>query len=252
MSTQLFFSCTPSKPNAEIAKNEFQRIVSEESNGAIKTYNFIYTNGIEQDDMGSKKYVVEFQSSLEFTKKAGKNWDAIVGMPFENFKVTVPQGDYEASNFTMMHKGKVFYEGATVIVYGQMTFEKTENGWRSIGYKITKSEIFSNTIKGLDAFVGSYSPNGKSLNLPNGIEIDAFTLKKTSENTAIVTICRMPCTSSSDETNIKMLYDSQEDKLTNQDFQLAIVNPNKGNFMGQAILTIGGDPKTQHWYNMSK
>ncbi|MBP6412586.1 MAG: hypothetical protein KA450_04000 [Bacteroidia bacterium] len=151
----LFFGCTPSVPNTDQSHEELNQIVSNESNGTIKVTRFSKTNGIENKNEGT--YDVEFTSEIEFVKKAGKSWDAIMGRPFENFHVTEPQGNFEASNYTYMNKGRVFYKGARIEIIGILKFVKTEKGWRSKSYEIKTSKISNNKESGIDLYPGDYS-----------------------------------------------------------------------------------------------
>lgn len=122
----VFYGCS-SDPGASEGKRILENQINSQSNGYIKLLNFEKTNGIKLNASGRDVYELEYSALLEFQKEGWKTSQPFGGF-FSDFIVhaTKPEG-WDA----VLSKSKHYNKGHKVNLTGKMTFEKTENGWRS-------------------------------------------------------------------------------------------------------------------------
>ena len=148
----ILFSCK-SVPTDSLGEESLKEIISNESGGKITVQTFSKTNGIKREVMGASIYSMEFTSQIRFEETCWKTWELISSM-FTNFKVIDDNAKHDWT-FNSSIKKK-FYKDALIDIQGEISFEKTENGWRKTNYKITKANIISNPKSGFDKFRGKW------------------------------------------------------------------------------------------------
>ena len=110
----MLVGCGASRPTVNDATQAIQKRLAEWDHG-FKLVSFRKTNGIASVENGVSHYKLEGECDVEFTKNG--RWDG----RFVN-EVTTSGPPVNAGQ-----RGKIPYE---------ITFEKTENGWRSTGISV--------------------------------------------------------------------------------------------------------------------
>jgi hypothetical protein len=133
----------PVAPTADertaLAQSNFEQAVSK-SNGAIKLDWFKKTNGYEQNAGGMELYVLEWDASVTIQKECWKVANPIFGN-WLNFYVLSSPSDPMSYN-----KPLHFTAGTTILLSGEYTLQKTENGWRvSDDYTLKKQQTVKST-----------------------------------------------------------------------------------------------------------
>jgi len=113
--------------------------VTSESGGALALHAFTKTNGYQQELMGMKMYVLEWQVEIEFQREAWKAGNALVGY-WDNFGLTLEKPGFWQS-FGMASAPKLFEKGTRVRLGGQSTLLKTDQGWRVESSDVQSSQI---------------------------------------------------------------------------------------------------------------
>jgi hypothetical protein len=124
---------TQTDERAAFAQKDFQEAVSK-SNGAIKVDWFKKTNGYEQNAAGMEFYILEWDASVTIQKECWKVANPIFGN-WQNFYVLSKPSDPMSYN-----KPLHFTPGTTILLSGEYTLQKKENGWEVSGDYTLKKE----------------------------------------------------------------------------------------------------------------
>lgn len=125
----------PPKPQTDeriaMAQADFEQHVAK-SQGTIKLESFTKTNGYDQEIMGMKIYVLEWEATLSVEETIYKSGDGIMGY-WHNFYVMKSAGEQNS-----FFPGKRFDAGTKVTLNGTYMFQKKENGWEAGNYEIKR------------------------------------------------------------------------------------------------------------------
>ena len=142
--------------NREAKAHEYlQQKIASESQGAITLDRFTKTNGYDQDSLGTKMYVLEWQAQISFQAEGWKAGNALVGY-WETFDVLTRQPG--SLNSLVMGGATRFDKGTKVLLSGDSMFRKTDKGWRVEALTVKTSQILPDPEKEriLNAFVGTW------------------------------------------------------------------------------------------------
>lgn len=142
-------SCMSPDPGSTQGENALKENISQESKIPVTISNFTKTNGIKREVMGQPIYTMEFSTQIRIGQKSGFTGEyAILKniIPIEKF------GEYYSIYWHDLKK-TILYEGALIGYDGEITFEKTEKGWRSTNIKLNNFKLLSNPSP-LDKFIG--------------------------------------------------------------------------------------------------
>jgi len=118
-------SCS-SGPTDNQGRKTLSDTVAQQSRGALAVTTFTKTNGVRREVAGQAIYTLEYSAVLRFSRNAWKGGNAFEGA-FGNFGVA----DDRPGGFGAMGKEwKLYYTGDEVEIHGQITLERTDNGWR--------------------------------------------------------------------------------------------------------------------------
>jgi hypothetical protein len=128
---------TPTDEKVAVAQKDFERRVGK-SNGAIKIDRFAKTNGYDQDFMGMKLYVLEWETTVSVQKEIWKNFNIVEGH-WSDFGVLTKKPSYDPFSAAPTHFGA----GATIRLTGKYTLQKKDNGWEATEYKVSTEQTIS-------------------------------------------------------------------------------------------------------------
>ncbi len=124
----IFCGCS-SLPSETDAKNDLKKMIDEQSKGKIELLKFEKTNGVKSNVFGQEFYELEFSFVIEFKEECWKSNTDRSGY-FTNFWIMAKGPEGAIENLMYGHP-KQFKKGDKINLTGKMSFEKTENGWRS-------------------------------------------------------------------------------------------------------------------------
>jgi len=130
------------QPEKNQGENVLKVQISRDSKIQLTIKNFTKTNGIMREVLGQPIYTMEFTAKIQIDQKCGtlRGFYLKDFMPFEEFENYINNIYYAKSNKT------IFYPAACINYDGEVTFEKTERGWRSTDCKLTGYKIISNDL----------------------------------------------------------------------------------------------------------
>lgn len=150
----LFLSSCSFDPDSSLGKETFEEIVNNQSQANISVKSFEKTNGIKREVAGQPIYTLEYTSIVKFNNGGWKSKDFAIGY-FHDFGLVAkePMGwDAWGKNW------KYFDAGDEVELTGEITFEKTEKGWRKIDYKVKTYKItFSKEEESISKLIGKWN-----------------------------------------------------------------------------------------------
>lgn len=135
-------SCMSPDPGSTQGENALKENISQESKIPVTISNFTKTNGIKREVMGQPIYTMEFSTQIRIGQKSGFTGESAILkniIPIEKF------GEYYSIYWHDLKK-TILYEGALIGYDGEITFEKTEKGWRSTNIKLYNFNLLSNEI----------------------------------------------------------------------------------------------------------
>jgi hypothetical protein len=153
----LFLGCSRT-PGARLGEQALQAVVNQQSGGRIAVTDFKKENGIEREIAGQRMYTMEYAATIRFAKGGWKGGNAFEGY-FSSFAAAdrAPGGgDGFGKNW------KYFEKNAELQLSGEITFENTENGWRSTDCGVQTVKIVSNRpdAEYYDQFIGVWVNEG--------------------------------------------------------------------------------------------
>ncbi len=134
--TVVIQSCSlDNKP--ELAKNELENRINNQSNGMIKLLSLEKTDGKENNFMGYKSYEMDFKVTIEYQKDCYKsigvgNW-LYTDFVTEETKPTDPWSYVLGAQVVYLPKGK------KVEIYGVAGYEQKESGWQLNNIELKRS-----------------------------------------------------------------------------------------------------------------
>jgi len=144
-------SCMTPDPVNSQGENVLKEKISQESKIPMIISSFTKTNGIKREVMGQPIYTMEFSTQIKIGQKSGFIGDNAFLKditPIDKF------GGYYSIYWADLKK-TILFEGALLSYDGEITFEKTEKGWRSKDCKLGHFNIVSNPNP-LDIIIGSW------------------------------------------------------------------------------------------------
>lgn len=135
-------SCMSPDPGNTQGENVLKEKISQESKIPMTISNFTKTNGIKREVMGQPIYTMEFSTQIKIGQKSGFLGNSAFleeFLPMEQFK------SYYSIYYAKYEK-TIIYEGALIGYDGEITFEKTEKGWRSTDINLKNFKLLSNEI----------------------------------------------------------------------------------------------------------
>jgi len=153
-----FSSCIKPDPGKTQGENALTEKISKESRIPMSIQSFTKTNGIKREVQGQPIYTMEFNAQIRIEQQCGTLGDNPFlkdFMPFEQFK------NYIHNIYYVDYRKTIFYSGALLSYDGEITFEKTDNGWRPAASNLKNVKVINNPSP-LDKFVGIwYIENSK-------------------------------------------------------------------------------------------
>jgi len=139
VSFTLLNSCGITDDREAKAKEYLQQKISDQSGNALKLENFTKTNGVEQDVMGMKMYVLEWTIQTSVQNNVWKAGNPMPGMGFwSDFKTLTKRPENE---YLLGKDGPHLAVGTNIRFTGNCKLQKTEQGWRAESYYINSHEI---------------------------------------------------------------------------------------------------------------